>query len=144
MFVILRLVKFTDPKDFNSEIDFQEFITLKPEGEAIIGRSRSCMARLPDDYCSSEHCEIYFSGNELFIKDLKSKNGTKVNGIKIDEKIQIYIKDIIVLGSTFIHIDEDRSPKNVVAKLKRPEDGTIAIKLMKDYQEITKTETKKP
>lgn len=139
MFVILRLVKFENPKDLSSQIEFQEFITLKPNEAATIGRSRSCTARIPDDFCSSEHTKIKFTGDEVFVSDMKSKNGTKVNGIKIEEKTQVFIKDIIVLGSTFVHIDEDKSPKETVDALTRPNDGTIAIKILKEYQEMTST-----
>ena len=141
MFVILRFVKFENPKDFSSHVEFQEFMTIKSGEEAVIGRSRSCSTRIPDDFSSSAHAKFEFTGKKLYIKDLKSKNGTKVNGIKIEANTELYIKDIVVVGTTFIHIDEDRSSSEAIRNLVRPDDGSIDARVLREYQDVTATDT---
>lgn len=137
MFVIARIVKFENHKDLNSNIEFQEFVTLKPEEEATFGRSRSCTVRIPDDFASSTHCKVVFTGSEFLVKDLNSKNGTKINGLKIDGTTKLYIKDTIVIGETFIHIDEDRSSSDAIKALVRPDDGAIDANVLKRYKDMT-------
>lgn len=140
--VVLRVVKFENPKDFSSTIEFQQFISVEEGKTKTLGRSRKCNLRIPDDFCSSEHCFFFFTGKELYITDNNSKNGTKVNGIFIEQKIQLFHKDIIIIGNTFIHIDEEKTEKDIIAKLRRKEDGTISISNNKNYQDITSTKIK--
>ncbi len=137
MFVTIRIVKFENHKDLSSPIEFQEFVTLSKGEEASFGRSRSCTTRVPDDFTSSVHCKVKFTGSELLIKDLESKNGTKINGLKIGEITRLFIQDMIVIGETFLHIDEDRSSSDAVKVLIRPDDGSINAKFIKDYQQMT-------
>jgi uncharacterized membrane protein len=51
---------------------------------------------------SGKHCEIYRQGNEYFIKDLASTNGTVVNGQKVGES-RLKEDDQIKLGDAIFH-----------------------------------------
>ena len=51
----------------------------KHGGGMIIGRSKSCDLRLPSDSVSRQHAELFYSQDELCIRDLGSLNGTKHN-----------------------------------------------------------------
>jgi pSer/pThr/pTyr-binding forkhead associated (FHA) protein len=51
----------------------------------LIGRSKACDIRLDDLLVSSKHFLLWWDKNEWHIKDLNSKNGTLLNGERIDE-----------------------------------------------------------
>jgi len=53
---------------------------LKPKKEARIGRAPSCDLRLTDPGVSARHCVVRSAGDLAFVEDLKSRNGTRVNG----------------------------------------------------------------
>jgi hypothetical protein len=55
---------------------------LKPQ--LIIGRQPSCDITLRFPNVSSRHCEIRFLNGYWYVRDLGSRNGIKVNGIRCD------------------------------------------------------------
>ncbi len=62
----------------------------------VIGRHESCHIRMSADVISKRHVEIYPGQNRWFVRDLKSTNGTYLNGERIDnaplpEKAEIKI-----------------------------------------------------
>ena len=67
----------------------------------IIGRGGKATIRLIDDGISREHAEILVQGNEVFLHDLGSTNGTFCNGVKVDNK-PLADGDKILVGSTTI------------------------------------------
>jgi pSer/pThr/pTyr-binding forkhead associated (FHA) protein len=68
-----------------------------------IGR-KDCDLILDDRLISRRHAEIKFDeNNRLFIEDLASTNGTKVNG-KLVKKKQLVPNDIISIGPANLRI----------------------------------------
>ena len=57
---------------------------LKPE-LTTVGRLPDNALQIPEASVSSHHCEIQLKGNDLFVRDLGSTNGTFINGEKITE-----------------------------------------------------------
>jgi PAS domain-containing protein len=55
---------------------------LKP-GKNILGRGRECDIQVLSMGASKEHCEISVLPNKVVISDLGSRNGTMLNGVKI-------------------------------------------------------------
>ena len=55
------------------------------DGEVTIGRSRSADIKLDDDSISRKHVRLQLSGERVVIEDLKSSNGTLVNGERVSE-----------------------------------------------------------
>jgi len=53
-----------------------------------------------DPRISDMHALVYLKGEEWWIKDLNSSNGTRVNGTKIDPEAMIKPGDKITLGQT--------------------------------------------
>ena len=47
--------------------------------EAVIGRDSSCDIVIPDAFVSSRHARVYASGEDYFVEDLGSVNGTLIN-----------------------------------------------------------------
>jgi len=70
-------------------------------GEPLsIGRSREADIPLLDDKVSRVHCGIRLSDGEFYIKDLKSRNGTFVNGARVEDTAKLKAGDRIQIGST--------------------------------------------
>ena len=51
----------------------------------VIGRRDSCHIVLPYKEVSSHHCQLQFKNGQWFVRDLKSQNGTHVNGQRISQ-----------------------------------------------------------
>lgn len=67
------------------------------ESPVFIGRDKGMDIRLDDTSVSREHAVLFFYDNRFYIRDLKSTNGTLVNGKRI-EQVALNYKDLIQLG----------------------------------------------
>ncbi|HPC58612.1 MAG TPA: FHA domain-containing protein [Kiritimatiellia bacterium] len=75
-------------------------------GEPLsIGRSREADIPLLDDRVSRVHCGIRLSEGEFYLKDLKSRNGTFVNGQRVEDTVKLKPGDRIQVGSTVFVLD---------------------------------------
>lgn len=52
----------------------------------VVGRDRGCDIRLPSSGVSARHCELELIDGYWLVRDLGSRNGTKVDGKKIEQK----------------------------------------------------------
>ena len=52
----------------------------------LVGRRESCDIVLRFANVSAHHCELVIEGGYLFIRDLNSRNGVKVNNVRVQEK----------------------------------------------------------
>ncbi len=73
-----------------------------PAGEAVIGRTRHAAVRLDDDGVSRVHASIRTSGDRLVIDDKGSRNGTFVNGHRVNGSAPLADGDKIQIGRTTI------------------------------------------
>jgi len=78
-------------------MDAEYSILLLKDG--AIGRGEDVEYKIDDKCLSQRHCEIKIEDGKIRIKDLGSKNGTKVNGVFVYEAI-LQEGDILQLGST--------------------------------------------
>ena len=60
---------------------------IKPK--LLIGRRESCDIVLRFGNISAHHCEMSLEGGYWFVSDLNSRNGTKVNGLRVTAKRRI-------------------------------------------------------
>lgn len=73
------------------------------DSEIIIGKDESCcdVCIRYDKTISRRHCKIRRWGNEFFISDEGSSNGTSVNGKRITgEPVELASDDVITMGRT--------------------------------------------
>jgi pSer/pThr/pTyr-binding forkhead associated (FHA) protein len=73
-------------------------IAVKKE-EFLIGRSPECHLCAGSTSISRRHCVITRNGNKVTIKDLGSRNGTLVNGVKTEGEVELQSGDEIAIGS---------------------------------------------
>ncbi|MCA9074694.1 MAG: FHA domain-containing protein [Planctomycetaceae bacterium] len=52
----------------------------------IVGRRSKCHISLSYPNVSSEHCQLQLINGYWFLRDLNSRNGVKVNGVRCDQK----------------------------------------------------------
>ena len=71
------------------------------QNETVIGRATDATIRLEDDGMSRRHARIVQVDGDVWVEDLKSANGTLVNGQRI-QRNQLQDGDKIQMGSTTI------------------------------------------
>jgi hypothetical protein len=94
---------------------------------ALIGRSSSCHVRLEDRTVSAEHAVLAFLRGKWSIRDLGSRNGTRVDGtaLKAGDRVDVVKGAVIECGSSRVRLVEDGAPGPAVL---RP-DGSIVESL---------------
>lgn len=75
----------------------------------IIGRSQICDIYIDDTKLSRQHCVVERDGEELFIMDLQSRNGTLLNGVRLSGRQNLHSGDKILVGLTEIVVSIIRS-----------------------------------
>ena len=75
-----------------------DFKILPLTGKTTIGRRRSNDLVLSDNTVSGQHCIILTEGDDIYIQDLDSTNGTFLNGKRIHEKTLLQRGDKLMLG----------------------------------------------
>ena len=58
---------------------------LDPSRETLLGRGTDCHITVPDPMCSRVHAIIWFEEDRWLIRDDDSRNGTLVNGQKVEQ-----------------------------------------------------------
>jgi pSer/pThr/pTyr-binding forkhead associated (FHA) protein len=71
------------------------------DSEITVGRGGGCALVLADDqYASTVHARVFRRGNDLFVDDLESRNGTFVNGKRITSTTKVRRGDQLQFGGT--------------------------------------------
>src|SRR5215213_9045285 len=97
--------------------------------ELTIGRDPSNGLCLADLSLSRRHCAITLDGPAARIRDLRSSNGTFVNGMQISDHL-LRDGDRIQLGeSLFLFISEPSGPSAVPVTLSGSEPGAATVRL---------------
>jgi putative methionine-R-sulfoxide reductase with GAF domain len=89
--------------------------TFELEGDIIfVGRGAKNDIRIGDHTISRMHLKIFSIGTALFVEDLKSSNGTLINGARLEpgEGHQVDGEDLITLGDTVVRIEDVTVPKD--------------------------------
>jgi pSer/pThr/pTyr-binding forkhead associated (FHA) protein len=86
------------------------------EHSVTIGRDPANAIHVDEAACSRRHCQILKISSGFEITDLKSRNGTKVNGVTKD-RVVLSHGDVIEIGATKIRfLARDEAPKAVPAE----------------------------
>ena len=79
------------PLDENREITVQQF-------PFVIGRRTGSDCSLSLSFVSRRHCQFVRIGDEVLVQDLKSHNGTFVNGKRASRPLPVQDGDELMLG----------------------------------------------
>ncbi len=89
-------------------------------GENVLGRDRLVSSRIDDSAISRRHARISVAGKKASIEDLGSKNGTYVNGKRVENKpVRLSDGDEIQLGSVFLTL-RALSPEKSTESIRSP------------------------
>ena len=66
----------------------------------FVGRGRQCDLMLPDEAVSTRHLAIWTGEGKLFVEDLRSRNGTRVNGRPLTGRGELAVGDLLELGAS--------------------------------------------
>ena len=72
-----------------------------PRSEAVrlvIGRAPNCDCVLPEECVSRRHAQLWREGGRWFLRDLGSSNGTRVNGTRVVERVEVRPGNRVSLG----------------------------------------------
>lgn len=89
------------------------------EGLTTIGRSNDCTLAVRDILLSRSHCRIDATPDGWTLTDLHSKNGTVIDGAKI-ESHTLRDGDTIRLGKTLIKFYADEMPAALLETARKP------------------------
>ena len=75
------------------------------DDELTIGRSPGCGVAMPEDiYTSTLHARLFRRGDQLWVEDLGSTNGTFVNSEQITQAVRLGKGDLLQIGSTVFEV----------------------------------------
>lgn len=79
-----------------------------PLGDApiLLGRGTDAAIRLDDDYVSTRHARFATNGEQWFVEDLGSTNGTYLGSQRITSPIPIGIGIPVRLGKTIVELQK--------------------------------------
>jgi transcriptional regulator with PAS, ATPase and Fis domain len=81
-------------------------VTLDASRRLVVGRGAHCDVHLIDEKVSREHC-VFEAGDALTVRDLSSRNGTWVNGARIEGPHALREGDTVGIGETLVLVSEE-------------------------------------
>jgi pSer/pThr/pTyr-binding forkhead associated (FHA) protein len=70
----------------------------------LIGRGSDAAIRLDDDYVSTRHARIASSGDQWFVEDLGSTNGTYIGSARITQPTTLTMGTQVRIGKTILEL----------------------------------------
>ncbi|WP_183095817.1 FHA domain-containing protein FhaB/FipA [Nocardioides stalactiti] len=77
---------------------------LAPNAPILIGRGNDAAIRLDDDYVSTRHARIAASGDQWYVEDLGSTNGTYLGTQRITQPTTIGLGAQVRIGKTILEL----------------------------------------
>ncbi len=79
---------------------WRDVYRLTPGQVMTIGRAPTNRLVLRDEVCSRNHCEVFLSGDEWYVRDLGSRNGTLVGGKAITGDQKLLSGSVLQIGAS--------------------------------------------
>ena len=70
----------------------------------VIGRSTKCDVSIPDRFLSRRHARLFKDGDRWLVEDLGSRNGTFVNGTKIERPEPVRTGDVLAMSASLVRL----------------------------------------
>ena len=100
-----------------------------PVGVTVVGRDVGCRLRFNDPAVSRKHLRFIRRAGEVFVEDLKSSNGTKLNGHPITSPMRLADGDAITVGgrTLFVRVSDGEDVTSKTLNLNElPQDARAA------------------
>lgn len=73
-------------------------------GDAMIGRAPGCAIIVDDEYVSAQHARVYERDGRMWVEDLRSTNGTMLNGRPVRRPTTLRSGDRLRIGHAVLGI----------------------------------------
>ena len=93
--------------------------------ECILGRHRASGLQIKDDAASRQHAKIFVAEGGWWVEDLKSANGTSLNGQKISGRKRLRNRDQVGIGQVIVIFNDTFNDTG---------EGTAAVAVVKNQQ----------
>jgi hypothetical protein len=80
-------------------LEYRGYWVELPRGETLVGRDQMCTLRFNDPSISRRHARFVHGDDSVTIQDLRSSNGTLVNGVAVTRSIALADGDMIAIGT---------------------------------------------
>src|SRR5438128_4165869 len=80
-------------------------------GEYLFGRGAECYVRPNSEWVSRQHCLLRVTAEVVSLRDLGSRNGTLVNGVRIVEERNLRHGDLVEVGPLVFEVQFDPPPE---------------------------------
>jgi len=85
----------------------EEFVV---KADIVIARKKGDL-QLQDDKSSNPHARIFSDNDKIYVEDMGSSNGTKLNGTRLEAKAEIKPGDLLSMGRTLLRVDQGPAKK---------------------------------
>lgn len=72
-----------------------------------LGRAPTNTIQIDDNYASNEHARVIWRWGQWWLEDQRSSNGTRLNGIPVEEPVILSAGDVIGIGSVQMRLELD-------------------------------------
>ena len=86
-----------------------------PSSLTVIGRRQDCDLCIPLQIVSRRHCELNLDSGRLSVRDLESRNGTFINGDRVETETVVNPGDQIQIGPLNFMAQIDGKPKKATS-----------------------------
>ncbi len=73
-------------------------------GPVVVGRAPGADIVIGTGFVSGRHARFQLMGQNLFVEDLGSRNGTIVNGQPVTDPVALHNKDMVTIGDVSIRV----------------------------------------
>lgn len=103
-----------------------------PVGEYVFGRGAECHIRPNSDWVSRQHCMLRVTPDAVSVRDLGSRNGTLVNGVRVLGEHRLAAGDQLQVGPLVFELQLDEAPLRAsapapTAEIRSPASETAEI-----------------
>lgn len=79
-------------------------IQMPVTGPVVVGRAPGADIVIATGFVSGRHARFQLMGQNLFVEDLGSRNGTIVNGAPVSDPVALNNKDVVEIGDVSIRV----------------------------------------
>ena len=106
----------------------RRLVDVRDYPEVVIGRSRDATYTVEDDRVSRRHLRITFREETLWAEDLGSRNGSKLNGRRIEGKTALQPGDVLTAGPVEVSVFTSSGATAIVSE------GELSTRLLAEVE----------